>query len=155
MTTTGLPEITADYTAALRDYLAGAQESALVHAYEIGRRAIEGDLGLLDVMAAHQTALAAPLISAVQGRLGTELATEHRPDLILLDLNFPDISGEEVLRRLKEDPRTRGIPVVVISADTARRQIEAMLEAGAHDYISKPLDVPSFLAVVDEILGRG
>jgi DNA-binding response OmpR family regulator len=44
---------------------------------------------------------------------------------------------------------------VVISADTARRQIEAMLEAGAHDYISKPLDVPSFLAVVDEILGRG
>lgn len=95
------------------------------------------------------------IISAVQGRLGTELATEHRPDLILLDLNFPDISGEEVLRRLKEDPRTRGIPVVVISADTARRQIEAMLEAGAHDYISKPLDVPSFLAVVDEILGRG
>jgi signal transduction histidine kinase len=61
MTTTGLPEITADYTAALRDYLAGAQESALVHAYEIIRRAIEGDLGLLDVMAAHQTALAAPL----------------------------------------------------------------------------------------------
>jgi CheY-like chemotaxis protein len=95
------------------------------------------------------------IISAVQGRLGTELATEHRPDLILLDLNFPDISGEEVLRRLKENPRTRGIPVVVISADTARRQIEAMLEAGAHDYISKPLDVPSFLAVVDEILGRG
>ncbi|MGH2651748.1 MAG: ATP-binding response regulator, partial [Actinomycetota bacterium] len=92
------------------------------------------------------------IIPALRGQLGLELAKEHHPDLILLDLNLPDMSGEEVLRRLREDPDTRGIPVIVISADAARRQIEALRTAGAREYLVKPLDVPVFLATVDMIL---
>jgi CheY-like chemotaxis protein len=92
------------------------------------------------------------IISALNGQLGVELAKEHRPDLILLDLNLPDMPGEEVLRRLREDSDTRGIAVIVISADTARRQIEALRAAGAREFLGKPLDVPVFLATIDRIL---
>jgi CheY-like chemotaxis protein len=53
--------------------------------------------------------------------MGLELAREHRPDLILLDLHLPDISGEDVLRELGSDPRTEDVPVLVISADATRR----------------------------------
>jgi CheY-like chemotaxis protein len=91
----------------------------------------------------------------MHGRRGVELAREHLPELILLDLDLPDVPGQEVLRMLKEDPRTMGIPVVVISADVARRHTEKLLMAGARVYLTKPLDVPAFLAVVDEALGVG
>ena len=57
------------------------------------------------------------LLSAMQGRLGWDLARQHLPDLIVLDLHLPDVRGEDVLRWLGDDPRTRGIPVVVLSAD--------------------------------------
>jgi len=95
------------------------------------------------------------VLSAMHGRRGVELAREHLPELILLDLDLPDVPGREVLRMLKEDPRTMGIPVVVISADVARRHTEKLLMAGARMYLTKPLDVPAFLAVVDEALGVG
>jgi signal transduction histidine kinase len=95
------------------------------------------------------------VLSATHGRQGVELAREHLPELILLDLDLPDVPGQEVLRTLKEDPRTTGIPVVVISADVARRHTEKLLMAGARVYLTKPLDVPAFLAVVDEALGVG
>src|SRR6266542_3699779 len=65
---------------------------------------------------------AASLISAMRPVLGLELAREHGPDLVLLDLQLPDIPGEEVLRRLQADPRTAGIPVVVLSADARRSE---------------------------------
>jgi len=92
------------------------------------------------------------LLSAMQGRLGLDLAREHRPSLILLDLHLPDIHGREVLRRLREDARTRDIPVVVISADASPKEIERLRAAGARDYLTKPIDVRRFLAIVDEML---
>ncbi len=92
------------------------------------------------------------LLSAMQGRLGLDLAREHRPGLILLDLNLPDVHGSEVLRRLREDARTRDIPVVVISADASPKQVERLRAAGARDYLTKPIDVRRFLAIVDEML---
>ena len=93
------------------------------------------------------------LIPALQGRLGLQLAREHRPDLVLLDLHLPDLPGETVLRELRADDRTRHIPVVVISADATTRQVERLRAAGARDYLTKPLDVDQFLAAVDEALG--
>jgi CheY-like chemotaxis protein len=93
------------------------------------------------------------ILPAMQGSLALELAREHCPDLILLDLHLPDISGHEVLRRLRADERTAGIPVVVISADAGPEQIERMLDAGARAYLTKPLDVDRLLAVLDEVLG--
>jgi PAS domain S-box-containing protein len=93
------------------------------------------------------------LIPALQGRLGLQLAREHRPDLVLLDLHLPDISGEMVLHELRADDRTRHIPVLVISADATTRQVERLRAAGARDYLTKPLDVDQFLTAVDAALG--
>jgi len=90
------------------------------------------------------------LVAAMQGSLGLELARSHRPDLVLLDLNLPDVSGVEVLRRLRADPATASIPVVVISADATANQVERLRQEGVVDYLSKPFDVRRFLAVVDE-----
>ncbi len=95
------------------------------------------------------------ILSAMQGRLCLDLTREHHPDLILLDLHLPDIGGAEVLRRLRESPETREIPVVVVSADATPRQIERLRADGARDYLTKPFDVKKFLALVDEILGDG
>jgi len=92
------------------------------------------------------------LHAAMQGRLGLELIREHHPDLVLLDLNLPDISGAEVLSSMNNDVSTRDIPVVIISADATRRQIDNLMEAGARAYMTKPLDVQRFLEVVDESL---
>jgi len=92
------------------------------------------------------------LLSAMQGRLGLELARQHRPDLVLLDLHLPDLSGEEVLERLRLDPRTAAIPVVVISADATRRRIERLEADGIHAYLTKPFDVERLLTVFDEVL---
>ena len=91
------------------------------------------------------------LLSAMQGRLGIESAREHVPDLILLDVNLPDIQGGEVLRTLKSDPRTAAIPVVMLSADATSGQIERFKAAGAEDYLTKPIDVAQFLRVIDRL----
>jgi signal transduction histidine kinase/CheY-like chemotaxis protein len=95
------------------------------------------------------------LIPALQGRLGLQLAREHRPDLVLLDLHLPDLSGEMVLHELRADERTAEIPVLVISADATTRQVERLRAAGARDYLTKPLDVDQFLTAVDAALGVG
>jgi PAS domain S-box-containing protein len=92
------------------------------------------------------------LETAMQGRLGVSLAREHRPDLILLDLNLADVSGREVLAELKVDPRTQPIPVLMISADASPGQIQRLLDGGAAGYLTKPLDVPQFLGEVDRLL---
>ena len=93
------------------------------------------------------------LIPAMQGGLGLDLAREHRPALIVLDLHLPDMGGEEVLRRLRSEPETSEIPVVVLSADASKRQIGRVLELGASDYLTKPLDVQRFREVIEAHLG--
>jgi signal transduction histidine kinase/ActR/RegA family two-component response regulator len=92
------------------------------------------------------------LVTAMQGRLGLDLATERHPDLIVLDLHLPDVPGYEVLRCLKADAATRAIPVVVLSADASKKQVERLLSLGAREYVTKPLDVKHFLEVVAENL---
>ena len=92
------------------------------------------------------------VISAPQGRLGLELARQHDLDVILLDLNLPDISGFEILRILRADPATRDIPVIVISADATKEQVRRLLDAGARAYVTKPLEVAQFAKVVGEAL---
>jgi PAS domain S-box-containing protein len=91
------------------------------------------------------------LLTAMQGRLGLDLAREHRPDLILLDRHLPDISGDEVLGLLLVDPRTRDIPIVMLSADASRREMQRLLDAGARAYLTKPLDLKEFLELLDEL----
>lgn len=92
------------------------------------------------------------LISVAQGQAGIDLARTAAPDLILLDLHLPDMHGEEVLRRLWEDPRTRPIPVAVLSADATPSQIARLLAAGARAYLTKPLNIAEVLSLVDRTL---
>ena len=92
------------------------------------------------------------LLTAMQGGIGLDLARQHVPDLVLLDVHLPDISGDVVLRRLQEDPKTCAIPVIVISADAMPRQIKRMMGAGAKNYLTKPLNVRQFLRTVEELL---
>jgi CheY-like chemotaxis protein len=90
------------------------------------------------------------LMHARTGQNGIELAQTHRPRLVLLDLNLPDMHGSEVLRQLQREPATAKVPVVVLSADATPSQIERLLTAGARNYLTKPFDIDPFLAVVDE-----
>jgi PAS domain S-box-containing protein len=95
------------------------------------------------------------LLPALQGQLGLELACEHGPDLILLDLHLPDIPGSEVLRRLRSNPATCTIPVVVISADAMHGSMERLMRSGASAYLTKPLDVDQFLGTVRRFVETG
>ena len=94
------------------------------------------------------------LLTATQGRLGLELAQKQRPDMILLDLNLPDISGEEILKQLRADAETNAIPVVVVTADASEGQAERLQSMGASAYVTKPFDVGDFLQVIDDTLAR-
>lgn len=92
------------------------------------------------------------LVAAMQGRLGVDLVRRHQPAAVLLDLHLPDLSGELVLRELRDDPRTASIPVVILSADATVGQNQRMLAAGAHSFLTKPLDVRRLLAILDELI---
>ena len=92
------------------------------------------------------------LITSMQGSEGFELAHRHRPDLILLDVHMPDLSGYEVLELLRADERTASIPVVMLSADASHEQMQRFRDAGARDYLTKPLDLQNFLTQLDEYL---
>jgi PAS domain S-box-containing protein len=93
------------------------------------------------------------LMTVMQGRVGLDLARQHSPDLILLDLHLPDMPGWQVLAQLKADQMTREIPVVVISADATAPQIKRLLSAGAHAYLTKPFDIAEFFRVIDDAMG--
>ncbi len=84
--------------------------------------------------------------------MGLELARQHCPDLILLDLHLPEMEGEEVLARLKHSAATRDIPVVVLSADATPGRVDRLLKAGAHDFVSKPFDIKHLLRVLNDVL---
>ena len=105
---------------------------------------------LVEQMLAERPAL--ELMTAMQGRVGLELARKHSPDVILLDLHLPDMPGWQVLAQLKSDHATRDVPVIVISADATAPQIKRLLSAGAQAYLTKPLDIGEFFRVVDEAL---
>ncbi len=92
------------------------------------------------------------MITAPQGSSGLEMAREQRPALILLDLHLPDINGDEVLTRLKSDPQTATIPVVMLSADAIGAEIERLKKLGACAYVTKPFQIPELLQVIDEAL---
>ena len=82
------------------------------------------------------------------------MAIEYTPDLILLDLDLPDIKGFEVIKLLQAVEKTKEIPVVIISADAMPYQIEKLMEAGSKAFLTKPLDIMLFLEVVDKWLEK-
>jgi CheY-like chemotaxis protein len=92
------------------------------------------------------------LLTAVTGHLGIELARTSQPEMILMDINLPDISGIEVLKILREDPATAHIPVVALSANAMPRDIDRGLEAGFFRYLTKPIKVNEFMDTLNVAL---
>lgn len=90
------------------------------------------------------------LITTGLGSQALPLAKSFSPELILLDLDLPDIQGAAVLEQLLADPLTKDVPVVVISADAMPYQVEKLLSAGARDYVTKPLDISRLLNIIDK-----
>jgi two-component system cell cycle response regulator DivK len=95
------------------------------------------------------------VLEASTGKQGWELAREHRPDLILMDIQLPDVSGLEVTKWLKNDESLRSIPVLAITAFAMKGDGEMMLETGCDGYISKPISVAGILQTVEQFIGSG
>lgn len=90
------------------------------------------------------------LLSSMQGQLGLDLAAQHAPQLILLDVSLPDIDGLNVLQRLRQSAITRTTPVLMITADASDLTRLALSDAGATAVLTKPIHIPSFLAHLDQ-----
>ncbi len=95
------------------------------------------------------------VLVAGDGQAGVEAAREHRPDLILLDLGLPVLDGWEAARLLKEDERTRAIPVIALSAHAMAGDRAQALAAGCDDYGTKPVDLWQLLDRIAALLRRG
>ncbi|CCG06630.1 FOG: CheY-like receiver [Pararhodospirillum photometricum DSM 122] len=92
-------------------------------------------------------------LQAKDGRNVLDLVREHRPDLILMDIQLPEVSGLEITRMLKEDPALRPIPVIAVTAFAMKGDEEKIREGGCEGYIAKPISVASFLQTVARFLG--
>ena len=89
------------------------------------------------------------VLSAHEPKLGMDMVAEYQPDLILLDINLPGMSGIEVLKQLRQRETSRDTPIIAISANAMTRDIEKGMDAGFDDYITKPIDVTALLHAVD------
>jgi CheY-like chemotaxis protein len=87
-------------------------------------------------------------LEATTGERAVELANEHLPDLILMDVRLPGIDGVDALGRLRNNNRTASIPVLAVTAQAMQGDRERFLDAGFDDYISKPIDIVDFVSVV-------
>ena len=90
--------------------------------------------------------------SAHEPSLGLELAMEHKPDIILLDINLPGMDGYEVLRKLRLSEVTKDISVIAVSANVMEKDIEKALAAGFDQYITKPININELLNTIQNIL---
>jgi CheY-like chemotaxis protein len=92
------------------------------------------------------------LLSAVNAILGIEMARTHQPEVILMDINLPGMSGIQALKILREDPVTANIPVLAISANAMPHDIRKGLEAGFFRYLTKPIRVVELMDALDKAL---
>ncbi len=91
-------------------------------------------------------------LQCVDGAKAVGLALEESPDLIIMDIQLPDVSGLDITRWLKDDDRTSKIPVLAVTAFAMRTDELLVREAGCEGYLSKPIQVRSFLQTVDELI---
>jgi two-component system cell cycle response regulator DivK len=87
------------------------------------------------------------------GRQALPLAREHKPDLIVMDIQLPEISGLEITDRLKKDPVLKSIPVVAVTAFAMRGDEQKIMAAGCDAYLSKPISVTTFLETIRKFIG--
>jgi len=93
-------------------------------------------------------------VQAKDGIRGWELAREHHPDLILMDIQLPDISGLDVTKLLKDDETLKSIPIIAVTAFALEGDEEKMLNGGCDAYISKPISVPKLLQTIQRLVAE-
>jgi CheY-like chemotaxis protein len=93
------------------------------------------------------------VLVAVDGRQGVRLAREQMPDLILMDMNLPEVDGWEATRRIKADTSTRHVPVIALTAHAMPGDAEKAIAAGCDDYDTKPVEMPRLMAKMCAFLG--
>ena len=91
------------------------------------------------------------LLTAIQGSVGLDLAAERSPDLVILDLHLPDMSGETVLAKLRANPVTANIPIVIASADATEDTVQRLHDSGVTAFLTKPFDIKEFMAVIHRV----
>ncbi len=106
---------------------------------------VEKILGLLDGVS---------MISARTAELGIEMAREHKPDIIILDINLPGMNGIEALKLLKTFEETKHTPTIAMTASATKKDLEEGLSAGFDTYMTKPIDVADFIGLVKRLLGH-
>jgi len=142
---TAAPELSSDYSASLPDPETETRRAVVLYIEdnEPNVRVVEHIVRLRP----HWR-----LIHAGLGQLGIDLVQAHHPDLVLLDLHLPDLSGQDVLTALKNRPETSAIPVTILTADASSVQPRRLLEAGADRFLTKPLDIDELLGLLDEVI---
>lgn len=86
------------------------------------------------------------------GAKAVELTRQHRPDLIIMDIQLPEVSGLDITRWIKDDESIRGIPVLAVTAFAMRADEQRVREAGCEGYLSKPIQMRSFLSTVEDLV---
>lgn len=94
------------------------------------------------------------IITAANGAEGVAKARESMPDVVLMDINMPVMDGIEATRRIRQDPVTRHIPIFMLTTRAEPEYVERGVEAGCDDYLTKPVEVPSFLRKLRGALNR-
>jgi PAS domain S-box-containing protein len=143
------PQLTADIAEAAANPQAQAQRGALLRTL-LYVEDNPANLKLIERLIARRPDMR--LLSATDGTRGIQLARANQPEVILMDINLPGISGIEALRILREDPDTAHIPVVALSANAMPRDIEKGLHAGFFRYLTKPIKVDEFMQTLDAVM---
>ena len=94
------------------------------------------------------------VVSAGDGREGLERAKRDKPDVILSDIMMPRMDGLDLVTALRSDPKTRAVPVILLSAKAQNAEVKAGLEAGADDYVTKPFDPLELIDRVNAVLAK-
>jgi two-component system cell cycle response regulator DivK len=92
-------------------------------------------------------------LEATTGEQGVALALAHEPDLVLMDIQLPDINGIEAFERIRADPRTADVPVVAFTASVTPTDRNRITQAGFSGFVSKPIELKQFLATIKRMLG--
>jgi CheY-like chemotaxis protein len=94
------------------------------------------------------------LVTAPTAEMGIELARGRRPDVVIMDINLPGISGFEALRVLREDPSTKDIPVIALTAAAGERERQRGLQAGFYRYLTKPVKVDELIGALEALFAQ-
>lgn len=116
---------------------------------------VEDESDILELIEYHLEREGYRTVTCQDGEAGLELAREEAPDLALLDLMLPGLDGIEVCRKLKEDPVTRAIPIIMVTAKGEESDVVLGLGVGADDYVAKPFSPKELLARIRAVLRRG